>query len=47
MNRKQEYLELKQELEGLSAPGGSVLRAAARQSKSRRSNLFLRPLSCW
>lgn len=45
MNRKQEYLELKQELEGLSAPGGSVLRAAARQRKSRRNKFFLRPLA--
>ena len=45
MNRNEEYLELKRELDGLNAPGGSVLRAAARQRKARRSKLFLRPLA--
>lgn len=45
MNRNEDYLELKRELDGLNAPGGSVLRAAARQRKARRSKLFLRPLA--
>ncbi len=45
MNRNQEYLELTQELETMKAPGGSVLRAMARQRKARRGKLFLRPLA--
>lgn len=45
MNRNQEYLELTQQLEEMHAPGGSVLRAMARQRKARRSKLFLRPLA--
>ena len=45
MNRNQEYLELTQQLEEMNAPGGSVLRAMARQRKARRSKLFLRPLA--
>ena len=45
MNRNQEYLELTKELEEIKAPGGSVLRAMARQKKERRSKYFLRPLA--
>ena len=45
MNRNQEYLELNQELAGLRAPGGSVLRAAARQRRKRRVDCVLRPLA--
>lgn len=45
MNRNREYLELTRELEEMKAPGGSVLRAMARQKKARRGKLFLRPLA--
>lgn len=44
MNRNQEYLELKQTLETLEAPDGSVERALARRRAARRSHYVIRPL---
>lgn len=44
MNRKDEYLELKREMDELSAPGGSVERAMARKRREKWGRFFLKPL---
>lgn len=47
MNRNDEYLELKREMDELSAPGESVARAMARQQREKREKwgrFFLKPL---